>query len=94
MHALIFLIQVLDNLKTLPSYQRQGVGTMMLKWGIDLANKNGLKICVEATPFGFELYNKFGFNVVAEVTHDLSKWGGPAEYMHRLMVRDPEVTCR
>lgn len=51
---------VLNQVKTLPEHQRRGAGSALLQWGVELADLEGLKICLEATPFGLGMYKKFG----------------------------------
>jgi hypothetical protein len=62
-----------------------------LEWGTEIADREGLKICLEATPFGLGLYEKFGFRRLKEVRHDIERFGGPREgYTHTLMMREPK----
>jgi len=61
----------------------------MLKWGIELADKNKLKIRLEGTPAGVPMYKSYGFEPVATVVHHLKEYGGPEEYTYVLMVREP-----
>ncbi|CAM1503549.1 Fc.00g011400.m01.CDS01 [Cosmosporella sp. VM-42] len=51
----------LDTLATHPEYQRRGAGTMLLKWGCDVADENGVGTYVDASKAGAPLYQKFGF---------------------------------
>ncbi|KAA8567543.1 hypothetical protein MFRU_048g00410 [Monilinia fructicola] len=44
-----------------PKFHRRGVGGMMLKYGIDLAQKEQIPVVLEASPAGTQLYTKFGF---------------------------------
>ncbi|ESZ91272.1 hypothetical protein SBOR_8339 [Sclerotinia borealis F-4128] len=44
-----------------PTFHRRGVGGMMLKYGIDLAQMEQVPIVLEASPAGTQLYTKFGF---------------------------------
>lgn len=76
-------------LRTLPEYQRRGAGRMLVQWGCDFADANDLPILLEATPYGVNLYEKCGFRTVAEAHHDLSAFGGPDRYTHRMMFRRP-----
>jgi len=84
------LCVVLDQVKTLPSQQRRGAGSFLTQWGVDLAKREWLKICLEATSFGLRLYEKHGFTSRAAVHHDVSQFGGPSRYTHTLMVKNPE----
>ncbi|KAI8665390.1 hypothetical protein LRP88_04101 [Fusarium phalaenopsidis] len=51
----------LDTLVTHPEYQRRGAGSMLMKWGCDLADENGAELYVDASKDGSFLYRKFGF---------------------------------
>ena len=46
---------------THPEYQRRGAGSMLLKWGCDLADENGVSLYVDASKAGAPLYQRFGF---------------------------------
>ncbi|KAJ5654752.1 acetyltransferase [Penicillium lividum] len=54
-------IKDLDIVATHPEYQRQGAASMLVKWGCDLADVEGLKTYVSASRNGASLYVKFGF---------------------------------
>ncbi|KAK4129147.1 N-acetyltransferase-like protein [Parathielavia appendiculata] len=47
-----------------PTRQRLGAGSALLKWGVDLADSLGLPSRVEASPAGYRLYKKFGYEDV------------------------------
>ncbi|KAF4548975.1 Hypothetical protein D9617_24g016890 [Elsinoe fawcettii] len=79
----------LDQVKTLPEYQGKGAGSLLVRWGAELADREGLPTRLEATPFGRGLYEKYNFEKLIEVHHDVSRFGGPAKYTHTLMVRKP-----
>ncbi|KAI8714835.1 N-acetyltransferase domain-containing protein [Fusarium sp. LHS14.1] len=51
----------LDTLATHPDYQRRGAGSMLMKWGCDLADKNRVGAYVDASKAGAPLYERFGF---------------------------------
>ncbi|CAG9947582.1 unnamed protein product [Clonostachys rosea f. rosea IK726] len=51
----------LDTVATHPDYQRRGAGSMLLKWGCDLADQNKISAYVDATKDGARLYERFGF---------------------------------
>lgn len=46
---------------TLPEYQGRGAGSLLVKWGCDLADKDGVAAYVDASKEGAPLYKKYGF---------------------------------
>jgi ribosomal protein S18 acetylase RimI-like enzyme len=57
----MFQFLELEVLVVKPAYQRQGLGSMMLAWGMDQASRRGLPIVVAATSSGKHLYQQHGF---------------------------------
>jgi predicted N-acetyltransferase YhbS len=55
------LISDLDTVATHPDYQRRGAGSLLVKWGCDLADAQGVQAYVDASKDGAPLYAKFGF---------------------------------
>lgn len=51
----------LDMLGTHPDYRGRGAGSMLVKYGCDLAAENGVGAYVDASKAGAPLYAKFGF---------------------------------
>ncbi|KAJ5086875.1 hypothetical protein NUU61_008182 [Penicillium alfredii] len=51
----------LDTVGTHPNYQRRGAGSMIVKWGCDLADHDGVAAYVDASKEGAPLYKRFGF---------------------------------
>ncbi|KAL4902697.1 acyl-CoA N-acyltransferase [Aspergillus multicolor] len=51
----------LDTLVTHPDYHRRGAGSMLLQWGCDLADSDGVALYVDASKAGAPLYERFGF---------------------------------
>ncbi|KAJ5098965.1 acetyltransferase [Penicillium argentinense] len=51
----------LDTVATHPDYQRRGAGSMLVKWGCELADVEGVAAYVDASKDGAPLYAKFGF---------------------------------
>lgn len=50
-----------------PAYQRQGIGSMLMRWACDEADRNGRDGYLLASPAGVRLYETFGFEKVGEV---------------------------
>lgn len=51
----------LEVLAVSPRFQRTGVGSMLLKWGMEQASLQHLPVVVAATLNGEHLYKKHGF---------------------------------
>ena len=51
----------LDTVGTHPDYQRRGAGSMLVQWGCDLADRDGVSAYVDASKEGAPLYQKHGF---------------------------------
>jgi hypothetical protein len=66
---------------------------MLLKWGIQQAEKLGKRIFLVASPEGKKLYERNGFAGVGEVRMDLSEWDPHEEgvYVQTAMVWDGEA---
>jgi GNAT superfamily N-acetyltransferase len=48
-----------------PDYRRKGVGALMMSWGVAKADEMKVEAFLESTPIGKNLYERFGFVVVA-----------------------------
>ncbi|QKX57674.1 uncharacterized protein TRUGW13939_04792 [Talaromyces rugulosus] len=51
----------LDTVVTHPDHQGKGAGSMLVKWGCDLADQEGVAAYVDASEEGASLYKRFGF---------------------------------
>ncbi|PLN86354.1 acyl-CoA N-acyltransferase [Aspergillus taichungensis] len=78
----------LDFLGTLPEYQGRGVGSTLLRWGIEQAVKRQVGVFLEATMDGYSLYRKFGWQDLEEVNIEFSRWGGEGTQKFVLMRLD------
>lgn len=47
-----------------PPHQRRGIGTLLVKWGVEKANKEGVDAWLESSPMGKGAYLKAGFRVL------------------------------
>ena len=77
-----------------PSHQRRNLGTRLLTTGLDLADKEGARVYIEASPQGLGLYKRLGWKVVDEFDIAFKDFGvkGPdAEvvYRHPCLMREP-----
>lgn len=72
-------------------YWRQGLGGVLLKHVLDLADAEGKKAWIEATAAGRPLYAKFGFKEVDPLVEvDLSRWGATEPGRNWGMLREPQ----
>ncbi|KAK2811687.1 hypothetical protein FQN50_002033 [Emmonsiellopsis sp. PD_5] len=65
----------LGGIATHPAYQRLGVGSAIVKYGTDIADEANAPCWLEASPEGYGLYKKFGFEDKMQFTFDLKKYG-------------------
>lgn len=86
---------MLDIIHTHPSHQGRGAGAQMVKWGTDLADKEGLQCYLESSPAGYPLFKKVDFEDVTEMEIELNKYKdhgyGQYKYKHIVMIRPPSV---
>ncbi|OJI84649.1 hypothetical protein ASPTUDRAFT_531471 [Aspergillus tubingensis CBS 134.48] len=55
----------LDALITHPDYRRQGAASMLIQWGCDRADQDGIPIWVDSSQEGARIYQRFGFRDVS-----------------------------
>ncbi|KAJ5500734.1 Acyl-CoA N-acyltransferase [Penicillium expansum] len=51
----------LDMLGTHPDYRRRGAGSMLVRWGCEIADREGVRAYIDASKAGVPLYAKHGF---------------------------------
>lgn len=56
---------ILQKISVDPGWRRQGIATMLLKWGLDRAREEGVVVCLNATRVGLSMYLKAGFVQIA-----------------------------
>ena len=62
------------TLAVAPKFQSQGVGSALLKWGTDTADKFGVFAWVHSSEAAWKTYEKVGFEVVGTLDVDLDAW--------------------
>ncbi|KAF3902508.1 hypothetical protein ABW21_db0204255 [Orbilia brochopaga] len=75
---------ILQGLVTDPDCQRRGIGSQLVKWGVDRADAEKLPCWCHASPAGNQLYRKAGFQEMGNDEYDLGDFG---KYTFRYMVR-------
>lgn len=81
----------LQILMTDPKFQRQGAGSMLVKWGCDVADSRGLLAVLTTSAAGEKVYARQGFKVKeeADLVLDLRPFGVEATELRRRMIRLP-----
>ena len=51
----------LEIVATHPDYQGKGIGTQLIRWGLEQADTQGVEAYLEASPDAVALYRKLGF---------------------------------
>ena len=73
-----------------PDHQRKGAGRLLVNWGTEIADKEGLPCYLEASPAGLRLYRNVGFEEVENFDLDMARWGGQGIHRHVCMLRKPK----
>ncbi|KAH8903016.1 hypothetical protein BR93DRAFT_940938 [Coniochaeta sp. PMI_546] len=81
---------LLALLVTGSQYRRQGAGSLIVKWGIELSESTGLPCYLQASEQGRRLYSHYGFQELDSVEFDLSKYGLTGVERMTEMLRIPE----
>ena len=55
---------VLSFIATRPEYRGQGAGRILLKWGLDKADRDGLEAFLESSTYARPIYARYGFEPV------------------------------
>lgn len=86
-------------LGTDPAYAKQGVGSLLLDWGLRLADQDGLPCHLEATRAGYSFYKRGGFTealgaesvIRFDVGHLTGQGGDEGDWVDlTALIRDPQ----
>lgn len=88
---------MLDILVVHPDSQGRGAGTRLLAWGVEEAEKHGVRMALESTPAGLSLYERFGFREADVIRRDMKQLGYDQPYDEEAakrvwMLREPGST--
>ena len=61
----------------LPAYQRKGIGSMLLRYGLESLEANTMPIWLVTQMRGRDFYQRFGFEDVDVLDIDFSEYTGP-----------------
>lgn len=65
---------VLDLCAVDPGFQRRGIALALVRWGLEeAARRGGLEAATEASVMGRHVYQKLGFNPVAEIEYHVDE---------------------
>lgn len=56
-----------------PSHRHRGVGSLLMTWGIKVAQESNLESFIEASESGRMLYEKFGYRMLMKITVSAAK---------------------
>ncbi|KAH8598234.1 hypothetical protein B0O99DRAFT_670082 [Bisporella sp. PMI_857] len=71
---------LVNGLFTLPKFQRRGVATALMKWGEEMADREGIVSFLLATPWAHGLYKHIGFKDFDHADLKLGEWAlGPED---------------
>ena len=57
-----------------PAFQGRGVGSALLSWGTEVADRFGVYVWVHSSEAGWRAFSKHGFEVVGMLEVDLDEW--------------------
>ena len=71
-----------------PNFHRLGLGTLLIKEGLNAADAAGSKVYIIASPMGLPLYLRHGWKRVDEVAVDMRKYGGSSVVVEEMLLRE------
>jgi GNAT superfamily N-acetyltransferase len=71
--------------------QRKGVGAALVQWGLDRSREERLPAYLEASPAGFPLYQKLGFNKIDTMIVKAEDWHGDRDLQYNVMLHDVRI---
>ena len=78
--SLLLSVTVLEFIQTVKEYKGRGAASLMMRYGCDMADNDGLEIYVDASMEGYPVYLKYGFVLKGEEAM-------PGGYIQRHLVR-------
>jgi GNAT superfamily N-acetyltransferase len=82
---------MLNGLSTHPEHQGRGAAGILLEWGLNKADKEGLITYLDATEMARPIYERRGFELKKGLDWDRVPWGGQGKDWHGCMVRQPRT---
>lgn len=79
----------LEILATRKEWQGKGAAGILLRWGLERADEEGVECFIEASPEGKPIYERFGWRERGRLVLDLKGRGvEEEEYVEVFMVRE------
>ena len=75
------------NLVTNPKHQGLGAGSLLVRYGLAMADAAHLPVVLQADPDGYKIYKRHGFEDFDEWRVDLAKYGGEGVAYNTGMIR-------
>ena len=72
-----------------PQYQRKGLGSLLISEGLTLADRDGARTYIEASPNGLQLYMKHGWGLIDDILIDMRPYGGSDVASEKILMRAP-----
>ena len=66
---------------------------MLVKSGLDIADRYGLRTYVMSEPAGLKVYLNHGFKLVETVSVDYPQYGGTEPLVEHFLVREPATVA-
>ena len=79
---------VLHILAVHPDHQGKGLGSALIKPGLEEADRVGAQTYIEASPAGLAVYLKYGWKTVDEMVVDMRPYGGQGVEHHPFLMRE------
>lgn len=73
---------ILMEIVTSTAFQRRGAASLIMEYGIQRADRDGVQCVLAASVMGVPLYRKWGFQSVDRFEIDLGVYGGEGVHVH------------
>ena len=70
-----------------PDYQRKGLGALLIRDGLTIADKHDAKTYIEASPVALQLYLKHGWKLIDDILIDMTPYGGSGLASEKILMR-------
>ena len=74
---------------THPEHRRCGAASLLMRWGLEQVDRDGLEAYIDASSDGKLLYEHFGFKPAKEVVYEFSDSDIKVRETHTCMIRMP-----